>query len=69
MFRLIFGLAIGMCALVFGLMTGALGILFGLGGALLGIGLGLLIPLSPFILIGVGIWLLVRHGERQHAVQ
>ena len=52
-----------MIGMVVGLVAAAVGIAVGLGGALLGLVFGLLIPLSPILLLVLGIiWL--ANGNR-----
>ncbi len=50
----------GFVKLIVGLVGAALGVVFGLFGAMLGVLFGLIVPLSPFLLFILVIWLLVR---------
>lgn len=54
---LVFRVVFGILGLVFGLLFSGVGLVLAL---LVAVGVALLVPLLPIVLIGVGIWLLVR---------
>ena len=56
-FRVVFGLTFGLVGLVFRILFSGVGLLLGL---LLAVGVALMVPLLPFLLVGVGLWLLLR---------
>jgi hypothetical protein len=56
-FRVVFGITFGVVGLVFRLLFSAAGLVLAL---LVIVGVALLVPLLPFFLIGVGLWLLLR---------
>jgi hypothetical protein len=57
---LVFRVVFGVLGFVFGLLFSGVGLVLGL---LIAIGVALLVPLLPVVLIGVGIWLLVRSAS------
>src|SRR2546427_13058862 len=61
-FRVVFGVTFGVVGLVFRLLFSGVGLILGL---LVAVGVALLVPLIPFVLIGVGLWLLVRATARR----
>jgi hypothetical protein len=56
-FRIVFGVTFGVVGLVFRLLFSAAGLVLAL---LVVVGVALLVPLLPVLLIGVGLWLLLR---------
>ena len=61
-FRVVFGVTFGVAGLVFRLLFSGVGLILAL---LVAVGVALLVPLVPFVLIGVGLWLLVRSTARR----
>ena len=61
-FRVVFGVTFGVVGLVFRLLFSGVGLVLAV---LVVFGLALLVPLIPIVLIGVGIWLLVRSTSRR----
>jgi hypothetical protein len=59
-FRVVFGVTFGVVGLVFRLLFSAAGLVLAL---LVIVGVALLVPLLPFFLIGVGLWLLLRSSS------
>jgi hypothetical protein len=59
-FRLVFGVTFGVVGLVFRILFSAAGLVLAL---LVIVGVALLVPLLPFFLIGVGLWLLLRSSS------
>jgi hypothetical protein len=61
-FRVVFGVTFGVVGLVFQLLFSGVGLVLAL---LVLVGLALLVPLIPILLIGAGLWLLVRSTSRR----
>src|SRR5438128_3613275 len=61
-FRVVFGVTFGLVGLVFRLLFSGVGLVLAL---LVAVGVALLVPLIPIVLIGVGLWLLVRSTTRR----
>jgi hypothetical protein len=61
-FRVVFGVTFGVVGLVFRLLFSGVGLVLAL---LVAVGVALLVPMIPIILIGVGLWLLVRSTTRR----
>jgi hypothetical protein len=61
-FRVVFGVTVGRVGLVFRLLFSGVGLVLAL---LVAVGVALLVPLVPIVLIGVGLWLLVRSTTRR----
>jgi hypothetical protein len=59
-FRVVFGVTFGVVGLVFRILFSAAGLVLAL---LVIVGVALLVPLLPFFLIGVGLWLLLRSSS------
>jgi len=60
--RVVFGVTFGLVGLVFRLLFSGVGVILAL---LVVVGVALLVPLIPIVLIGVGLWLLVRSTARR----
>jgi len=58
----------GLVGLIVGLIGAVIGIVMGLFGALLGVVFGLIVPLSPFLLFLLVVWLLVKGSDRSNAL-
>ena len=56
-FRVVFGLTFGLVGLVFRILFSGVGLLLAL---FVVVGVALMVPLLPFLLVGVGLWLLLR---------
>ena len=56
-FRVVFGLTFGLVGLVFRILFSGVGLLLAL---FVAVGVALMVPLLPFLLVGVGLWLLLR---------
>ncbi len=56
-FRVVFGLTFGLVGLVFRILFSGVGLLMAL---FVAVGVALMVPLLPFLLVGVGLWLLMR---------
>ena len=56
-FRVVFGVAFGVVGLVFRVLFSGAGLVLAL---LFAVAVAVLVPLIPFVMIGVGLWLLVR---------
>jgi len=54
----------GLIGLLMGLVAAAFGIVMGVFGALLGLVFGLIVPLSPFLLFFLVVWLVVKGPSR-----
>ena len=58
----------GLMGLIVGLVGAAFGVVMGLMGAIFGVVFGLAVPLSPFLLLILIVWLLVRRPGKSGAV-
>ena len=58
----------GLVGLIVGLIGAVIGIVMGLFGALLGVVFGLIVPLSPFLLFLLVVWLLVKGSRHSNAL-
>jgi hypothetical protein len=58
----------GLSGLIAGLIGAVIGIIMGVFGAALGVAFGLMVPLSPFLLFILVVWLLVREPSRSRAL-
>jgi hypothetical protein len=58
----------GLIGLIVGLVGAAVGIVMGVMGALFGVVFGLAVPLSPFLLFILVVWLLVRRPSNSRVV-
>ena len=58
---LVLGLAFGVVGFVFRVLFSAAGLVFGL---LAAVAVLVLLPLLPFILVGLGLWLVLRQSHR-----
>ena len=61
-FRVVFGVTFGLLGLVFRVLFSGVGLVLAL---LVAVGVALLVPLLPILLIGVGLWLLLRSSARR----
>jgi len=61
-FRVVFGVTFGVLGLVFRVLFSGVGLVLAL---LVAVGVALLVPMIPIILVGVGLWLLVRSTTRR----
>jgi hypothetical protein len=58
----------GLIGLIVGLIGAAFGVVMGMIGALFGVVFGLAVPLSPFLLFILVLWLLVRRPSSSRTV-
>ncbi len=58
----------GLVGLIVGLVGALIGMVMGVFGAVLGVALGLIVPLSPFLLFILVVWLLVRGPTSSNAL-
>ena len=63
--RLILKAAVALFVLPIAIVTGFIGVMI----ALVAVAFALLIPLTPFIVIGVCVWLLTRNSRAANAIQ
>lgn len=59
---------LGLIGLIVGLIGAAIGVVMGVVGAIFGVVFGLAVPLSPFLLFILVVWLLVRGPSRSSTV-